>query len=101
VEAVIAAEAAVKASVDEEAAVVEAKEADAVVVAATEALTPTLVVKVTAEGAWSIRTMMRLPTGGKQWRFGSPCWKSFLAPRLRRKRVGGVGFVTSLDPDGS
>jgi hypothetical protein len=44
--------------------------------------------------------IMRYPTGGKQWRFGSLCWKSFLALRLRRKRVGGVGFAIALDADG-
>jgi hypothetical protein len=100
-EAVIAAEVADRASeADEAVAAVEAKEADGVAVAGIGALMPMLVVRVTAEGAWSIRIIMRYPTGGKQWRFGSPCWRSFLALRLRRKRVGGVGFVISLDADG-
>jgi hypothetical protein len=101
-EVVIAAEVVDRASeVDEVAAAVEAKEAGEVAVVGIGALMPMLVVKVTAEGAWSIRTTMRYPTGGKPWRFGSPCWRSFLALKLRRKHVGGVGFATSLDADGS
>jgi hypothetical protein len=139
VEAAIAAEVVAKASVDEEAVVVEAKEADGAAAAVTEVLMPMLVGKVTAEGAWSIRTtmrypvvearevdevavagtetsmptsvivmvegawtigtMMRYPTGGKLCRSGNPYCRNCLAPRLKRRRVGGVAFASSLHAD--